>query len=352
MDIRAEDFAREFARHPLARCYLIGGQEPLHVVEAADAVRARARREGFDERDILHAEAGFDWAQLADAGATQSLFAERRIVELHLPDKGPGGKAGSAAIVDFVKRDTPDTLLLIVAPGLVSSARKAAWYKAVAKAGVVSYAWGLPASRMTAWISARAKEKHLDIAEDGIQLLATQNEGNLLAAAQEIDRLALLYPDTRIERAQVAEAASDHARFDIFDLPAKAVDGDTQGALKSLSRLRAEGVDVVPITWALVKELRTLYQAALAARANRLDAYLGKIFLPAPRKRALASAARRAEPRRLARLLSQAARLDAINKGAASGRAWDELITLIIALSGETPTIVCGNDPFHASPLS
>ena len=349
MDIRAEDFARELARHPLARCYLVGGQEPLHVVEAADAVRQRARSEGFDERDILHAEPGFDWAQLADAGAAQSLFAQRRIIELHLPEKGPGGKAGSAAITDFVKRDTPDTLLLIVAPGLVASARKAAWYKAVAKAGVVSYSWGLPASRLSAWVAGRARDKQLELSSEAVDLLASQNEGNLLAAAQEIDRLALLYPTTRVERDHVAEAASDHARFDIFDLPAKALAGDTAGALKSLSRLRAEGVDAVPITWALVKEIRTLYQAALAARANRLDAFLGKIFLPAPRKKALATAARSADARKLARLLSQSARLDAINKGAAAGRAWDELITLIIALSGAAPTIVCGNDPSHAS---
>ncbi|RJS93533.1 DNA polymerase III subunit delta [Salinisphaera sp. Q1T1-3] len=345
MDIRADDFEREFARHPLARCYLVAGAEPLHVVEAADAIRRRARDEGFDERDILHAEPGFDWSQLAEAGATQSLFAERRIVELHLPDKGPGGKAGSAAISDFVARDTPDTLLLIVAPGLAASARKSAWYKAVAKAGVVSFAWPMPASRMAAWIGARAKTRDLRLQDDAIQLLATQNEGNLLAAAQEIDRLALLYPDTTVDRAAAAEAAADHARFDIFDLPAKALDGDTAGALKSLSRLRAEGVDAVPITWALVNDLRTLYQAALAARANRLDAFFGKIFLPAPKKRQLTRVARQADPAHLARLLVQAARLDAINKGAASGRAWDELLTLTIALSGKQPTAATSADP-------
>lgn len=324
----------------------------MHVVEAADAVRQRARAEGFDEREILHAEPGFDWAALTDAGVSQSLFAERRIVELHLPDKGPGGKAGSAAISDFVKRDTPDTLLLIVAPGLVASARKAAWYKAIAKAGVVSYAWPLPASRMTAWIRQRAREKELTLDVEAAELLATQNEGNLLAAAQEIDRLALLYPDTAVSRNAVAEAASDHARFDIFDLGAKAMSGDTAAALKSLARLRAEGVDAVPITWALVKDLRHLYQAALAARANRLDSVMNKIFLPAPRKRQIAELARQADPNRLAGLLQQAARLDAINKGAASGRAWDELITLTTSLSGRTPAAACSADPLHpkASP--
>ncbi|WP_423822875.1 DNA polymerase III subunit delta [Salinisphaera sp. SPP-AMP-43] len=350
MEIRAEDFETEFARHPLARAYLVAGIEPLQVVEAADAVRRRARHEGFDERDILHAESGFDWGQLATAGATQSLFAARRIIELHLPDKGPG-KPGSAAITDFLKQDAPDTLLLIVAPGLAGSARKSAWYKAVAKAGVASYAWPLPASRMTAWIERRAEGRDLRLTREAAQLLATQNEGNLLAAAQEIDRLALLYPEASVDHEAVAAAASDHARFDIFDLPTKALDGDLAGALKSLTRLRAEGVDAVPITWALVNDLRTLYQAALAARANRLDAYMHKIFLPAARKRQISKAARAADPAALGRLLNQAARLDATNKGAAAGRAWDELITLTIALSGRDPAAAT-TQPSFAKPRS
>lgn len=336
MDIRAEDFATEFARHPLARAYLVAGVEPLQVVEAADAVRKRAREEGFDERDILHAEPGFDWGQLASTGANQSLFATRRIIELHLPDKGPG-KPGATAITAFLKQDAPDTLLLIVAPGLTAAARKSAWYKAVAKAGAVSYAWPLPANRMTAWIEQRARTRELALTREAAQLLATQNEGNLLAAAQEIDRLALLYPNTTIDHEAITAAAGDHARFDIFDLPAKALDGDVAGAVKTLYRLRTEGVDAVPITWALVNELRTLYQATLAARANRLDAYMNKIFMPAPRKRQISKAARQADPNRLAMLLQQAARTDAINKGATAGRAWDELVTWVIALSGRTP---------------
>lgn len=336
MDIRAEQFADEFRRHPLARCYLIAGTEPLQVLEAADAVRARARAEGFDEREVLHAEPGFDWSELATAGATQSLFSARRILELHLGDKGPG-KPGSAAIVDYAKKAPDDTLLLIIAPGLAANARKTAWYKAIAKAGAVSYAWPLPAARMSAWISQRANSRQLSLDDDGAAMLAEQNEGNLLAAAQEIDRLALLYPDTRVGAAEVKASASDSARFDIFDLPTKAMNGDTAGALKSLSRLRAEGVDAVPITWALVNDIRTLYQASLAARANRLDTFMNKIFLPLPRKRQISSAARKANPRALAELLSRAAELDAINKGAAPGRAWDELVTLTIALSGGQP---------------
>ncbi|HET7313125.1 DNA polymerase III subunit delta [Salinisphaera sp.] len=336
MDIRAEDFETEFARQPLARVYVVAGIEPLQVVEAADAVRRRARDEGFDERDILHAEPGFDWGQLATAGANRSLFAVRRIVELHLPDKGPG-KPGSAAIADFLKQDAPDTLLLVVAPGLAASARKSAWYKAAARAGVVSYAWPLPISRMVAWIERRSEKRGLGLTREAARLLATQNEGNLLAAAQEIDRLALLHPEATVDHDEVRAAAGDHARFDIFDLPAKALAGDAAGAVKTLYRLRAEGVDAVPITWALVNDLRTLYQAALAARANRLDAYMNKIFMPVARKRQISDAARAAEPARLAALLRQAARTDAINKGAAAGRAWDELITLTIALSGHTP---------------
>lgn len=335
MEIRATDFVTELPRHPLARAYVLAGPEPLQVMEAADAVRSRARQEGFDERDVLHGEPGFDWSQLAMAGASQSLFAARRLVELHLPDKGPG-KPGSKAIQDFLGQGTDDTLLLVIAPGIAASARKAAWYKAVAKTGVVSFAWPLPASQLGAWIKKRAQKAHLSLTPEAAQLLATRNEGNLLAAAQEIDRLALLFPGQKVDHEDIIETAGDHARFDIFDLPTKALGGDGSGALRSLYRLRDEGIDTVPITWAIVNDLRTLYQATRAARSNQLDSYMRKLFMPPARKRQIASVASRADPMRLAGLLQQAARADAINKGARSGRIWDELAALLLGLARHT----------------
>lgn len=336
MEVRPDQLQRQLDGQPLARCYLLAGDEPLQVLEAADALRAAARAQGFDEREVLHAEPGFDWAQLASAGASLSLFSDKRILELHLTDKGPG-KPGSAALVEYAKNAPDTTLLLILATPLASSARKAAWYKAIAKAGVVMYAWPLPGARMSQWIEKRAAAQGLRMNDDAVALLAEHTEGNLLAAAQEIDRLALLHADTPIGAPEIAEAASDHARFDIFDLPAKALAGDAAGALKSLSRLRAEGVDAVPITWALVREIRLLYQAALAARANRLDAMLAKVFMPPARKRQIADVAKTADPALLARLLRDAARLDQANKGAASGRPWDELVRLTLGLAGKAP---------------
>lgn len=347
MEVRADQLQRQLDNQPLARCYLLAGDEPLQVLEAADAVRATARSAGFDEREVLHAEPGFDWSRLAHAGASLSLFSQQRLLELHLPDAGPG-KPGSAAITAFVKSAPADTLLLILATPLAASARKSAWYKAIASAGLALYAWPLPGARMAEWVRRRAQARGLRMDDGAVTLLAGHTEGNLLAGAQEIDRLALLHADAPIGVAEVAAAASDHARFDIFDLPAKALAGDAAGALRSLSRLRAEGVDAVPITWALVREIRLLYRAALAARANRLDAMLAKVFMPPLRKRQIGAAARNADPARLARLLARAAALDRINKGAATGRAWDELVNLTLALAGKplrAPSIAPNHDP-------
>lgn len=333
MDVRADQFQRQLDNQPLARCYLLAGDEPLQVLEAADALRAAARGQGFSEREVLHAEPGFDWGQLASAGASLSLFSDKRILELHLNDKGPG-KPGSAAIVEYAKAAPESTLLIIIATPLAPSARKAAWVKAIAKAGVVMIAWPLPGARMGQWIERRASARGVRMDNDAVTLLAEHTEGNLLAASQEIDRLALLHAGTTVSADDVASAASDHARFDIFDLPAKALAGDAAGALHSLSRLRAEGTDAVPITWALVREIRLLYQAALASRANRLDAMMAKVFMPPQRKRQIAQAAGQADPDRLAQLLRDAARLDQANKGATPGRSWDELIRLTLALAG------------------
>jgi DNA polymerase-3 subunit delta len=230
---------------------------------------------------------------------------------------------------------------------LAASTRKTAWYQAIAKAGMALYAWALPPARLAGWVAARAKSRGLALNADAARLLAAHTEGNLLAAAQEIDRLALLYPKAPIGVAEVSAAAADHARFDIFDLPAKAIDGDRLGALKCLARLRAEGVDAVPITWALVNDIRTLYRATRAARANRLDAVMAKVYMPPARKRQIAAAARRSDPTHLAALLRRAGALDRINKGAAAGRAWDELLTLTLGLAGQAlrrPAIASNHD--------
>src|SRR5699024_10980505 len=123
-----EQLAQQLDRGNLARVYLLAGPESLLVLEAADAVRARARAAGFDEREVLHAEAGLDWNQVVQAGASLSLFAERRIIELHLPEKGPG-KQGGAALAQYVAHADDNTLLLVIATPAASTVRKSAWYK-------------------------------------------------------------------------------------------------------------------------------------------------------------------------------------------------------------------------------
>jgi len=345
-ELHPEQLTRQLQHSPLAPVYLLAGTEPLLVLEAARAVRAKARQAGFGERDVLHVEPGFDWARLTTAGASMSLFAERRIIELHLPDKGPG-KAGSAALLDYIKQPATDTLLLVIAPQLTTSVRKNAWYKKLGAAGVVMFAWPVERRQLPNWIRQRAGNHGLQPTADACELLADYTEGNLLACAQEIDRLALLHGQGPLSGADVSAAAGDQARFDIFDLPAKALDGDTAGALRTLQRLREEGVDAVPILWTLVRETRLLYRVARASRAGHADRALQKIFLPAKRKRQLAQAARKADPALLAALLQHAARADRILKGAQPGRGWDELITLTLGMAGMAPRQPLINPDHH-----
>lgn len=345
-ELRPEQVAQHLSRQPLAPIYLLAGMEPLLVVEAADRVRAKAQEQGFSEREVLHVESGFDWGELATAGASMSLFAERRIIELHLPEKGPG-RDGSAALTEYAKRPDDDIVLLVIAPSLESKSRKNAWYKKLSAAGAVMFAWPVERGQLPGWIKQRAQSRNLQLAPDACELLADFTEGNLLACAQEIDRLALLYAEQKVTAEDVTDAAGDQARFGIFDLPAKALGGDANGALRTLERLQEEGVDEVPILWALARETRLLYRVARATRADRADEVLKQIFMPPKRKREIAQAARKANPRTLAALLQHANRADRIVKGAQPGRARDELVILTLGLAGIPPRQPL-IDPDHA----
>lgn len=326
MELKPEQLPADLRRHGLRPAYLLAGEEPLLVHEAADAVRAAARAAGHDERDVLHAEPGFDWSQLAAAGDNLSLFASRRLIELHLPDKGPG-KPGADALGRYLDDPPADTVLIVLAPGLASNQRRNAWYKQLAGAGAAVYAWPLPATALPDWIERRAAGRGVTLTSDAVAVLAALTEGNLLAAAQEIDRLALLFPDTTVDADAMREAGADAARFAVFDLPAKALAGDAEGAVRSLLRLREEGVDAVPVLAALTRELRLLHRLAGAGDRERA---LASVRMPPARKRQLAAAASRIRPTAALALLRRAARLDRINKGAAPGRPWEELVRLAL----------------------
>ena len=212
-------------RKQLAPVYFISGDEPLRVMEAADAVRAAAREQGYSEREVLSVEAGFDWGRLDAAAGSMSLFAERRLVDLRLPGGKPGD-AGGKALRAWAGQPPEDTLLLVTAGKLEPASRKSKWLQALDSAGVVVLVWPLDAQQFPAWVKRRMQQRGLEPTADAVALLAGRVEGNLLACVQEIDKLYLLRGAGPVTGENIAEAVADSARYDVFSLVDAALAGD------------------------------------------------------------------------------------------------------------------------------
>lgn len=307
-------FRKQLAGPELAPVYLIAGAEHLVVLEAADALRARARELGYTERDILDVEAHFDWTRLADASRAMSLFASRKLIDLRLPTGRPG-KDGSAAIVAFCESPPPDTVLLITANDW-SRQHEGAWVKAVEQAGVFMPAWPLKREELPNWIGTRMASRKLTATPDAIAWLAERIEGNLLAAAQEIDKLALTAEGRTIDVETLEASVADDARYDVFRLTDAAIAGDAARALHILAGLRAEGEEVIPMLGWVLSQLRQL--SRLAAEPGSPGGGYG-------REAAMRRAIKNADPSHWDRCLAQAARVDLVAKGQnldAAGRSW------------------------------
>ena len=175
----------------LLPAYLVAGDEPLLVSEAAARIRARARRDGFEQRDYFVAERGFDWQALTEGADNLSLFAARRIIELNLPTPRPGA-VGGRVLKDLAQRPDPDRLMLVVTGKLDASASRSAWVKAIDKAGAVVQVWPVERPRLPAWIGRRARSRGLALSSATAEWMADRVEGNLLAADQEVRKLVLL----------------------------------------------------------------------------------------------------------------------------------------------------------------
>jgi DNA polymerase-3 subunit delta len=257
----------QLAKHlqgSLAPVYVISGDDPLLCQEAADAIRSAARQQGFDERQVFSADANFDWGTLLQAGASMSLFAEKRLLELRLPSGKPGDK-GAAALIEYCSRPAEDTLLLISLPKLDGSAQKTKWGKALVEGQDTQFIqiWPVDAAQLPQWIRQRLSQAGLSAQQDAVELIAARVEGNLLAAAQEIEKLKLMAEGGQITVETVQAAVADSARFDVFGLVDAVLNGEAAHALRMLEGLRGEGVEPPVILWALARELRLLANLSL-----------------------------------------------------------------------------------------
>jgi len=243
--------------------YFLSGDEPLQLGEAANAVRRHAREQGYTEREVMHVDKGFDWNELLMASNSMSLFAEKRVIDLRLPSGKPG-KDGGAALVEYAGRPPEDTVLLISSGKVDKRSQSAKWYTALDKVGATLQVWPVETADMPRWLDQRLRSRGLQTEKDAVRVIADRVEGNLLAAAQEVDKLVLLNGTGALSLEQVESAVADSARFDVFGLVDAALEGDAPRLTRMLDGLRGEGVEPILVLWALTRELRSL--AGMAAQ--------------------------------------------------------------------------------------
>ena len=312
--------------------YLVTGSEPLLIAEACDAIRAAARAQQYADREVHFLERGFDWnALLADA-ANLSLFASRRLIELRI---GPTPDAESQKALAGLAARPPEDTVLLVSGELERKTLATAWVRAFEEHGVLVVAQSVERPALPAWIRDRLARRGVTIEPAAAELLADRVEGNLLAAQQEIERIALLMPGAQLGTGEVAELVADSARYDVFELSAAAFSGQAERALRILAGLRGEGREPPLVLWALLNDLRGLSRVVQRLERERsLDDIFRSEQIWSNRQGPLRIALRRLQRPQIEALLLAAAATDRIAKGSLRGDAWVALEALVARIAG------------------
>jgi len=307
----------------LRSLYTLHGDEPLLMQEAADAIRTAARAQGYTERTVHTVQgAHFDWSEVLAAGGSLSLFADKQIVEVRIPSGKPG-KDGSAAIQQLVEQaqGNDSTLTLFMLPRLDFATRKGAWFGALDNGGVSIQLDTIERAALPQWIAQRLQQQgqHVAPGEEGqrtLQFFADRVEGNLLAAHQEIQKLALLFPPGELSQAQVESAVLNVARYDVFKLSEAVLSGQVARVQRMLDGLQAEGEAEVLVHYTLAEDIRALKRVKDAMAAGQpLPMALKAQRIWGPRERLFERVLPRLSPARLNNLLQSAHQVDGIVKG-------------------------------------
>ena len=333
MKISGDNLASQLTRG-LGPIYLVSGDEPLLVNEAADAIRARARKDGFTERDLHVVERGFDWDGLMTESRSMSLFAQRKIIEIRMTNPTPGEQGGEA-IVDLATQPSPDNLVLIITGKLDGRTQNSKWVSAIEKHGLLVQIWPIDLQRLPAWIQTRLSKHKLNADPAAASLLAERVEGNLLAAHQEVEKLALLLPAGTLTAETVLEAVADSARFDVLQVGEAAMRGQTARALRIIEGLRGEGIDATLVLWGVNKDLQWIARAQyLMSTGQSADSAMNAIYVWRPRQAAMKQALARLSAGVVRGLILDAERVDRSIKGAMRNDPWVELEGLVARMSG------------------
>ncbi|GEN22422.1 DNA polymerase III subunit delta [Halomonas cupida] len=317
---------------------IIAGDEPLQHMEACDLVRRQAREAGVEERDVLDVEANFAWGRLTEAGASMSLFASRKLIELRLGSSKPGQEGGKALKEYAESAAGSDNMLLIMAGRLDAREQKSAWFKALDKIGLFVPVWPVDASRLGFWLRDRAQVHGLNLSLDAARLLGERTEGNLLAADQELQKLALILPPgSQVSPRQVAGDVESSARYDVFTLIDACLKGERERLIRILAGLQAEGTEAPIVLWALTREIRILLSLHQHLDQGQSFEHACKAQKPPifdKRRPLYQQAIGRLPLRRLHKLLMFAQRLDLSIKGASDLPLHQGLQDLALTLAG------------------
>lgn len=312
----------------------ISGDETLLVQEACDNVRQLARQQGFSEREVHDANAQFDWNMLLEAANSLSLFAERKLIDLRLHSPKLDNDA-KKALQAYVDDPGEDNLLLITSGKIEKATLSTKWFKAIESKGVVVQVWPVNAQQLPNWVSQRMQRAGLKADRDSIDIICQRIEGNLLAAAQEIDKLAILAGDRQLTPEIVARAVADSSRFNVFALTDTSLAGNSQQALNILNHLRTEGEDPLKILFFITREIRSLLRMAARVRQGQnINGVMQSERVWQNRMPMVGNALRRHTIHSLEGLLLKAKLVDQSVKGLQGAKPWDVLAGMILILAG------------------
>jgi len=327
------DQLNQHLQRGLQPLYVVHGEEPLLALEAADMIRAAAKRAGYAEREVFTVEAGFNWSDLIASGNSMSLFASQRLMDIRIPGGKPGVE-GARMLQEYCAALPPDTVTLISLPKLDRQTLTTKWFGALEQAGAVVPVYAVERGRLPQWISQRLAAQNQRADAQALQFLADQVEGNLLAALQEVQKLALLFPEGALSLDQMRGAVLDVARFDVFKLGDALLSGDVPRLARMLDVLKGEGVSPVLILWAFTQEIRALLKIKTGVRRGVSQATLMREARVWESRQSLVQRALdRLDEATLESALLKVAELDRMTKGLAWGDVWDEFLQLGLRLA-------------------